>query len=541
MLLSEIVTDICDRAGIDSSSIDVTELTDDVIGYQIPRQMPARTALETLMAAFNFEASEVDWKLVFKKLGSASVATITTAELRAHIAGSTVPDLSIETRTQDMELPTHFTLSYESKVRDYEIASQHAVRVDKATFLPKSSALGLVLDDSHAKQQAEIILKQMWSGRHRYAFQTGWKYLKYAPGDVLTVSGKDMRITQMSDRGGVVEFSCAAEAGGVYTSAATADDLTIGATDLTADAFIPSFIVMDLPPLSEDFGSAGLYFALYGTDPEFVGGTIQRSTDGGATYVDVGYVAAPRAVAGACTTTLGNGIDGCLDYTAGVTVNLAVSESTLASATDDELNAGSNLAAIGTASSWEIVQFKTATLVSGNTYTLTGLLRGLYGTARFMATHAASESFVKLDSLVGIDFVGALTEAIGVSYNYRIKNASDAVGTASAHTTGGLALECYPAEGPYAGFNDSGDCILTWCRGDRYEFAVADFPDGGDIEMSELSESYEVDVIHPSTYAVVRTLTSSTPTVTYTAAQQSADSYPAGTITFDIYQLSGVV
>jgi hypothetical protein len=541
MLLSAIVTDLCSRAGIGAALIDVTALTDDVLGYQIPRQMPARTALETLMAAFNFDASEVDWKLYFRKRGTASVATIPQADLRAHPANSQAPDLAVETRTQDLELPTHFTLSYESKVRDYEIASQRAVRVDKAAFVPKSSALGLVMTDDHAKQQTEILLKQFWTGRHRYAFSTGWKYLYLAPGDVITVSGKDMRIVEMSDRGGIIDFQCTAEEAGVYTSAALADDLTIGATDLTADAYIPSFIAMDIPPISEDFGSAGLTFALYGTDPEFTGGTIQRSTDGGATYVDVGYVAAPRAVAGVCTTTLADGIEGCLDYTAGVTVDLAASESTLASATDDQLNAGSNLAAIGAGSSWEIVQFKTATLVSGNTYALTGLLRGLYGTSRFMATHAASENFVKLDSLVGIDFVGALTEAIGVDYQYRIKNASAAVGTAASYTTGGLALECYPAQGPFGGFNDAGDCVLTWSRGDRYEFAQVDFPDGVDVAMSELTESYEVDVIHPSTYAVVRTLTSATPTATYTAAQMSTDSYPSGPITFDIYQVSGVV
>jgi hypothetical protein len=451
MLLSAIVTDICDRAGIGSALIDVTELTDDVLGYQIPRQMPARTALETLMAAYNFDASEVDWKLYFRKRGTASIATIPQADLRAHPANAQAPDLAVETRTQDIELPTHFTLSYESKIRDYEIASQHAVRVDKSAFVPKSSALGLVMADDHAKQQTEILLKQFWTGRHRYGFSTGWKYLKLAPGDVITVSGKDMRIVEMSDRGGIIDFQCAAEEAGVYTSAATADDLTIGAIDLTADAYIPSFITLDIPPISEDWGSAGLTFALYGTDPEFKGGTIQRSTDGGANYLDVGYVAAPRAVAGVCTTTLGNGIEGVLDYTAGVSVNLAISENTLASATDDQLNAGSNLAAIGTGSAYEIIQFKTATLVSGNTYTLTGLMRGLYGTARFMATHVASENFVKLDSLVGLDFVGALTEAIGVAYLYRIKNASSAVGAAVSYTTGGLAMECYPAQGPYGG------------------------------------------------------------------------------------------
>lgn len=542
MLLSAVVTDICARVGLTAAMIDVSALTDTVIGYTIPRQIPARTALETLMAGYNFDATEVDWKIVFKKRGSASIATITAAELRAHDAAVQAPDRAVETRTQDMEVPTHFTLSYESKVRDYEIASQQAVRVDKSVFLQRTVSLGLVMTDAHAKQQAEILLKQFWTGRKKYSFSTTYKYLKIAPGDVVTVNGVDVRVATIADRGGIIDFTADAEGAGVYASAAQADDLTVQAENLAADAYLPSFIALDLPPLDEDHGSAGLYFALYGTDPEFVGGTIQRSTDGGYNYLDVGFVGATRAAVGDCTTTLANGIEGCLDYTAGVTVDLSDSESTLASANDDELAGGANLAAVGSvAGGWEIIQFKTATLVSGNTYALTGMMRGLYGTARFMATHGSGEYFVKLNSLTGMDFVGALTEAIGVDYLYRVKNESGAVGDAVAYTTGGLALEPYTAQAVESSRNASDDCILTWRRGDRYEFLDPDLPDGGDIDMNEVTESYEVDVIHPSTFAVVRTLTASTPTVTYTAAQRSTDSYPAGPITFDIYQLSTVV
>jgi hypothetical protein len=542
MLLSAIVTTVCARAGIAAALIDVTALTDDVIGYQVPRQLPARTILETLMVAYNFIGCEEDWKLVFKKRSTTSVRTITASELRAHPAGGQAPDRAVETRTMDVELPTHLTMSYESKVRDYEIATQHAVRVDKTAYTMKSSAIGIVLDDSYAKQQVEILLKQMWSGRHKYSFSTTYKHLALAPGDVATVNGKLMQVVEMADRGGIVDFMCEGLEAGVFTSAATADDLTTAVVDLTTDAYIPSFLALDLPPLSEDHGSAGLYFALYGTAAAFKGGTIQRSTDGGASYADVGFVGATRAVVGACTTTLGSGLEGVLDYSASVTVDLAASEGTLASATDAQLAAGSNLAAVGSvAGGWEIIQFKTATLVTGNTYAITGLLRGLRGTARFMATHAASERFVKLDALTGMDFVGANTAAIGVSYLYRVRNASGALGASTAYATGGLTLEPFPAAAVQGGRNAAGDVVLSWQRGDRYEFLDVDLPDGGDIDMNEVAEAYEVDVIHSSTYAVLRTLTSSTPTVTYTAAQQATDSYPAGAVTFDIYQLSTVV
>jgi hypothetical protein len=541
MLLSAIITDICEQAGLDAAEIDVSALSDDVVGYQVPRQMPARSALETLIASYALDVSEVDWKVVFKKRGGTSVATVTAADMRAHAAGSEAPDRAVETRTQDIELPTHLTISYESKVRDYEIASQHAMRIDKSRFLRRTAALGIVLEDSVAKRVAEVTLKQLWTARHRYGFALGHKWLKLAPGDVATVNGKDMRIIETAYRFGVLDFASEAEASGVYASTAVADDLTREAGDLTVAGTLPSFIAMDLPPLSEDHGSAGLYFALYGPAAGFAGGTIQRSTDGGANYLDVGFVGATGAKYGACTTTLGNGIEGVLDYTAGVTVDLAASEGTLASATDAQLAAGSNMAAVGSvAGGWEIIQFKTATLVTGNTYALTGLLRGLRGTARFMATHAASEKFVQLDALVGIDFCGALTEAIGVSYLYRVANSSGNYGTGVSYATGGLALDPFPASAVHGGRNSSGDLVLSWQRGDRYEFLTADLPDAVEA-MNEVSEAYSVDVIHPSTYAVVRTLTATTPTVTYTAAQQATDSYPAGPITFDIYQVSTVV
>lgn len=543
MLLSAIITDICERAGLDTSEIDVSALSDDVVGYQVPRQMPARSALDVLVAAYALDVSEVDWKIVFKKRGGASVATIPSTDLRAHAAGSQAPDIAVETRTQDLEIPTHLTVSYESKVRDYEIASQHAMRIDKGRFLRRTAALGIVLEDAVAKQVAEVTLKQLWTARHRFAVAVGHKWLKIAPGDVVTPAGKTMRVTECAYRFGVVDLVCDSEASGAYTSAAEADDLTRNADDLTAPGTIASFIALDLPPLDEDHGSAGLYVALYGPAAGWGGGTVQRSIDGGATYQAVGYVSsAARAVVGDCTTTLGAGVEGILDYSTTLTVDLADSEGTLASATDDELWGGANLAAVGSvAGGWEIIQFKTATLVSGNTYTLSGLLRGLYGTTRFMATHASGETFVKLNSLAGMDFVGAPTEAIGASYLYRVANASGAVGVAVAYATGGLALEPYPASAVQGGRNGSGDVVLSWSRGDRYEFLDVDMPDGADIDMNEVSEAYEVDVIHPSTYAVLRTLTATSPTVTYTAAQQSADSYPAGAVTFDIYQMSTVV
>jgi hypothetical protein len=332
-----------------------------------------------------------------------------------------------------MELPTHFTLSYESKVRDYEIATQHAVRVDKSAFLQKSSAIGIVLDDDHAKQQTEIILKQMWGGRHKYAFSTTYKYLKLSPGGVITVAGKAMRIADMADRGGVIDFVCDSEEAGIYTSTATADDLTIAVTDLTASAYIPSFILLDIPALDADAPSAGLTAVMYG-NASYQGGTIQKSVDGGVTWIDVVYFNTTSAKVGTCTNTIGSAAPILLDTASTVTVDLSASVGTLTSALQTAI--------IGSAANgWEILQFTTATLVSGNTYTLTNFYRGLYGTEGEIGGHGAGETFVLVTIESGVDFIGAYPSEIGSSYLFRAKNPSDAVGTAVSATIGGRLSE----------------------------------------------------------------------------------------------------
>jgi hypothetical protein len=110
---------------------------------------------------------------------------------------------------------------------------------------------------------------------------------------------------------------------------------------------------------------------------------------------------------------------------------------------DDELAAGATGGG-RIRHSWELIQFKTATLVSGNIYTLTGLLRGLRGTARFMGAHVFGESFVKLNNLAGIQNVGVDTAAVGLEYLYRVLNPDGISGAIIPFKTQGVGLKPLP-------------------------------------------------------------------------------------------------
>lgn len=57
-ILSDIVTDISTRAGLDVSDIDVSAMSEEVHGYLITKQSSARSALEPLMLAYFYDAVE---------------------------------------------------------------------------------------------------------------------------------------------------------------------------------------------------------------------------------------------------------------------------------------------------------------------------------------------------------------------------------------------------------------------------------------------------------------------------------------------------
>jgi hypothetical protein len=205
-------------AGLTSAEIDVTALAAlDVLGYTVARQMPARSAIEPLMVGYNVDCGEQDWKLKFSVRGGTSVATIATTELAARSPDDRDVDRMIESIQQDIEIPTHLTLNYMSKTRDYDRASQHSYRADKSMQVPMTIDVPLVFSDTQAKQLVETAHKILYQARRKYRFTTTMKYLLLSPTDLATVGGKLMRVTAVNYRLPILEFSAESEEGGAYT------------------------------------------------------------------------------------------------------------------------------------------------------------------------------------------------------------------------------------------------------------------------------------------------------------------------------------
>jgi hypothetical protein len=227
-------------------------------------------------------------------------------------------------------------------------------------------------------------------------------------------------------------------------------------------------------------------------------------------------------------------------YDRASTVRVKLDQGALVSVTELALLAGANAAAIENADgSWEVLQFQSAVLVATSTYELSLFLRGQSGTeAAMRAPLAAGARFVLLDACVTP--VDLAPGEICLGYTWRCGPANRDIGNPAfvqvTHAFVGQGLK--PMSPVHVrGARAGGDLTVAWVRRTRIG---GDSWDSVDVPLAEETERYEVDILDGTT--VKRTLAATTPTLTYTAAQQTADfGGPQRSIDLAVYQLSAVV
>lgn len=535
--LSTIVSDICESAGLESGDINVTDLASvSVKGYLRANQMTARAALEPLSQAYRFDATESDGVLKFVRRGTASVATLTADDFA--LSGDQ-DGPHVTTLQQDNELPIELSIRYMDVDRDYQSGAQRARRLAPDSQQTATVELPVVLTGSEAKQSAEVLQYLAWTERTKYQFALRPQHIKLDAGDIVTVpiGGTDrrLRLTQVT-LADVLACEAVADDASVYVSAAAAAATTSAQQTVYAPgATIPAF--MDIPILRDADDDADFYLAAVGTGTGWTGAAVYKSADR-ADWSRIDAVTEPSVI-GACTTLMPTGPTTIFDD--GSTVNVRLASGTLSSVTEAQMCNGANAAAIGSMSGgWEIVGFQNATLQGDGTYLLSRFLRGRRGTEWAVGTHAIGDQFVLLESGDLIRPDTAATEINSARY-YKLPSfgthLTDAAEITYTHQAAGKK--------PLSPVHISGrrhapatnDWTVSWVRRGRLDWEWRDYVE---TPLGEATESYEIDIMSGST--VKRTLTASTQSVTYTAAQQTTDfGGVQTTLSVRVYQMSATV
>lgn len=554
--LSEVISDLCLRVGINETDIDVTDISaENVKGIAFSQQGPVKNYIQTLQNRYLFDGVESDYIL---KFGLRTNRTVLGQILANDLVRNDEQDLVTETRVQEIEIPRTITLSYLDKDKDYQVLTQSASRVRNPipTIVSDNrvdTELPMVGTADEIRQTAEIQLYTSWVERSTYNFFMPWRYLKYDPADLVNLNLPDgtvfeTRITEI-DLGLTysIEVSGKSNQPGQFQSTISGSS-GLGFDPTSVIGVVPSrLFVMETPYFRDiDAGQETLvltYFGMVGIrDVGWTGGQVFNSIDG-VNFNSAGFVTAPL-VLGTVVDPLGSVEDiFATDYVNTLTVFLSDPDSnSYSSISDEEFYNGGNLALYMARdfSNPEIISFKNATQNADGSYTLDTLTRGRRGTSYATNNHTSSNGFlIMLNENTISAFTTPLSQLNTELFFSAVSNGQSVIdGTRYTLDIDGAPLKPYAPSNLKAEFNSS-DIDISWIRCTR--LGNVDLPDGfSTLPLSEEIEEYELVIYDSTGVNPVRTITGLTsPNYTYTQANQISDGYVDPTnIIIELFQMS---
>jgi hypothetical protein len=518
--LASIVTDISvARCGLTTGQIDVTQLTQLVDGYIISNQATGRDAILPLQSCYFFDGVESAAVMKFVMRGAYPTLTIPDTDLAAQEPKATPPPLATIVRTQEVDLPAVVNVSYPDVDVSYQQSSQQARRQVTSSLAVSSITVAVVMNALTARRAAFVLLFGAWIEREALTLLLPLKYGYLEPTDVIMARGYTLRVVSKSQIAvGIIQLDCVISLPSLYTVVQSSNSTQGGQQTTPTLPQASQLLLLDIPLILDTDPSTDIYAAMSGAAnaASWRGADLYKSADGGTTYVDDANTNVPAVmgITSSALPTFGGGNQ--FDQINAVTVVIGIGGGELESASELSVLNGANDALIGS----ELVQFENADLVSANTYTLSGLLRGRRGTEWAMGTHIVGEPFV----LMPVLDVPLLVAELGQSRMYKPVSSGTAIATTvpQTFTDMGARIKPYSPVGLGGGvINGSGDVALDWTRRTRVGGAWLDFVD---VPLSEGTEAYVVQ-IWDATYTLCARIimVGATQTTTYTGAQQTTD------------------
>lgn len=514
--LGSIASDVFDRCGIASASYETSDLTQIVQGYSWT-QGAGKAILEPLLDLYDADVRPHNFKLQGVTRGDAAAGTIDVSEFVG------TPRYTI-TVAQDTDLPRRITLSFADLDKEQQPNSVVVQRpLDSVDGVRETSVdlTTLALDVDEARNLAERFFRRLWNSREMLSFKLTAQRMTLEPADVWDLALDDVgRTARLGKIIFAADDSLHTEWTGDDPSLVT-QTTTTGATmdgridSVIAIPVISQTFMLDIPLLNDAHNDTNplLY---YGAGP-FSSGIWPGAEIYQAPDYDIQIASVPSNL----PTTWGRTTGVLATATPAVwdrknTVNVRLNYGTLTSATEADCNASPilNLCLVGS----ELLQFTTATLQGDGSYTLSGLKRGRRGTEWATSAHASGEQFCMVDSLgrveMGASDIGDALSFKAVTVGRDIASAFPANLTYEGNTNKPYA----PAHFRAVKDAGTGDWVFTWVRRSRIGYR---WTGNSTVPLGESTEEYDVKIMNGG--SVVRTITVSSETATWTAAQQTTD------------------
>ena len=534
--ISGIVAEKCSQAGIPVGVVDVSEITETINGIQYDGKDSFRSQIDPLRAVGLFDLGISNGKVKARKRGGAVVKTIKESEL----IRSDEPGVEF-VYNDDRDVPSTVEVGFQDAAADFEVSYQAVVRPSLIDGEKFSVDVPMAISAAQAKRIADVTLFGAEFARRGYVLETSAIHIDIEQYDPFEFEWNDGKKTRLIATNIEYAFPLSVKIGAVEDYATLYGAVGIGVpSSVTPAAPVANngiqLHMLDIPILRDQDNYPGYYVQASTMSTTIAGATLYESADQGTTYSPIASIGLDAS--GTTSTSLPNFTGGASwDYISTVNV-LASSAEPLESYSDEQIYAGSGLYAIG----FELVQAKTATLVSAGVWQLSNLLRGRRGTEWAVGTHVIGERVVRLRGAV----VRISNSALNVARLYKAATSTAELPGATPvyFENAQIGVKPLSCSNITATRDGSGNITLLWLRRGRVGSA---WGVGYDMPLDESVEKWEVDIMSGST--VKRTLTvfgpfGVQPTVPYLAADQSTDFgglQAQGTLLVNIYQISAVV
>ena len=522
--LASVIAEICERSGL--HDFDVAEVFGLVRGYSQAETGSARAALQPLMLAYGFEATERDGALKFKMRDGHVTAVLD----RNLLAQSGDLDGTVETtRAPEAEMAGRIRLGFIESAGSYEVRQAEAVFPDETSSTVSQSDMPLVLTANEARSIAERWLSEARVARDTARFALPKSALPLGSGDVVAFEGQRYRIDRVEQAEAQLVDAVRVEPG-IYQACDGADERVV---PRAFTAPVPVFAVfLDLPLLIGDEVPHAPHVAV--TADPWPGSVGVWSAPADAGY-ELNRLIAAASILGTTETVLAAAPAGLWDR--GPALRVKIVGGTLSSSDALAVLNGANVIAIGDGSSakWEIMQFSEAVLVAPSTYDLSLRLRGQQGTDGIMPqVWPIGSTVVLLDR--GPQQIDLALSSRGLARYYRIGAAGrgydDPAVVVKVEAFDGIGLRPYPVAHLNFVKNLAGDVALSWIRRTRID---GDSWQSPEVPLGEANESYVVRVVQAG--LTLREEIVGVPNWGYSAASQATDGI-TGAHRIDVAQVS---
>lgn len=545
--LSDALRYVCNDAGlVEGTDYDIF-FDQYIIGTQFAQSGNTyKSFIEDLQRTYFFLTVTENGKILFlPQDGYSPALPILDEDLAAHEDSEQVPEKYVEKRAQTTDLPTAVIVDYKNANKDYQRGIAQAVRHVSNHKNEIKFTSNCVLTDSEALTAATKNLYQTWAQRQtvenirllpRYLCHVQPGYLIQVPirGQSVTLQVKSVEIGAnyiLNVSGVVIDYASLEE-----VDKGTDTDYDFG-TDFNVKASLAP-VVLDIPLLDSADSQSGVYMGAVGTEDDYWTGGIGIDAPSGSTLFESATTLPGKATRATLSLDLPQHTPYIIDEINKITVDVV--QGTLESITqvDFETSLYNILILEDTG---EIIAYRDANIVSGTTYELSYLARGLYGTEQDIASPSLAGQrvfFLRPQNFIGRAdrSVGELTQAFDYKVIYSGETVTDNPFT-ETQTYQGISLRPYSPEDPIIEQTPTDDFIITWERRTRLdgEWGQATL----EVPLNETSETFDVEILNAAATVVLRTVTVNDNSFTYTNADIITDFGSVPTeLDFNVYQIS---